>query len=600
MSLVQTLVKPMVSAIAIAIIRARSALFSPLSCFTAGEQGVWYDPSDLSTLFQDAAGTTPVTAAGQPVGLMLDKSKGLVLGPEKFLYGDGSATGWTYPGVNGGSVSSSGGELVLTSGNPLTAVTDKLCYAPLSGLTAGAWYKVTGGLRNISDASGAMLSITSSATAGDTIGTFVSTSSASLTPVALSFKATAATMYVRLIAGNGNGSAQVSCDNISVRELPGNHASQPTASKRPVLSSRVNLVTQSESLASGDWVKVGTTPTQVSGAVWKLVPTVTNTSHSVSHNLASVTGLQCWTAECKADGLTKISLREGLTSGAYVTVDLLTATMITVGNAPDSYQITQLADGWVRISLAKAPAGAFGRKFNFVPNTYTTGDPNNILFAGDGVSGVLVRYPQCNYGSTAQPYQWITTGTEYDTVGFPWYLKFDGVDDFMSTAAIDFSGTDKLSAWAGVTKLDDTARIVAELSATATGNSGSFYLVSGNDAGYLQAYTSISRGTAAATAGHAAGYAGVPAPDTAALTITHDISGDLSTIKRNGVAGVNGTFNKGEGNFGNYPLYIASRAGNSLFFNGNLYPLVIAGALYDADTVAKMNAWTAKKTGVTI
>ena len=34
----------------------------------------WYDPSDLSTLFQDSAGTTPVTASGQPVGKMLDKS----------------------------------------------------------------------------------------------------------------------------------------------------------------------------------------------------------------------------------------------------------------------------------------------------------------------------------------------------------------------------------------------------------------------------------------------------------------------------------------------------------------------------------------------
>jgi hypothetical protein len=35
---------------------------------------VWYDPSDLSTLFQDPAGTTPVTAVGQQVGRMLDKS----------------------------------------------------------------------------------------------------------------------------------------------------------------------------------------------------------------------------------------------------------------------------------------------------------------------------------------------------------------------------------------------------------------------------------------------------------------------------------------------------------------------------------------------
>lgn len=50
------------------------APFSPASLFANGEQGVWYDPSDLSTLFQDAAGTMPVTAVGQPVGKILDKS----------------------------------------------------------------------------------------------------------------------------------------------------------------------------------------------------------------------------------------------------------------------------------------------------------------------------------------------------------------------------------------------------------------------------------------------------------------------------------------------------------------------------------------------
>ena len=36
--------------------------------------GALFDPSDLSTLYQDAAGTIPVTAVGQPVGKMLDKS----------------------------------------------------------------------------------------------------------------------------------------------------------------------------------------------------------------------------------------------------------------------------------------------------------------------------------------------------------------------------------------------------------------------------------------------------------------------------------------------------------------------------------------------
>ena len=44
------------------------------SLFAQGEPGVWYDPSDFSTLFQDAAGTVPVTAVEQPVGRILDKS----------------------------------------------------------------------------------------------------------------------------------------------------------------------------------------------------------------------------------------------------------------------------------------------------------------------------------------------------------------------------------------------------------------------------------------------------------------------------------------------------------------------------------------------
>lgn len=45
-----------------------------LALFAAGKQGVWYDPSDKSTLFQDVAGTVPVTKDGDPVALMKDKS----------------------------------------------------------------------------------------------------------------------------------------------------------------------------------------------------------------------------------------------------------------------------------------------------------------------------------------------------------------------------------------------------------------------------------------------------------------------------------------------------------------------------------------------
>jgi hypothetical protein len=54
--------------------RRGSVAFSPADLFAASEPGVWYDPSDLTTLFTDSTGLIPVTAAGQSVGKILDKS----------------------------------------------------------------------------------------------------------------------------------------------------------------------------------------------------------------------------------------------------------------------------------------------------------------------------------------------------------------------------------------------------------------------------------------------------------------------------------------------------------------------------------------------
>lgn len=48
--------------------------WNPLSLFSAGQNGALYFPSVISSLFQDAAGTIPVTAPGDPVGLMRDLS----------------------------------------------------------------------------------------------------------------------------------------------------------------------------------------------------------------------------------------------------------------------------------------------------------------------------------------------------------------------------------------------------------------------------------------------------------------------------------------------------------------------------------------------
>jgi hypothetical protein len=48
--------------------------FTPADLFAASEDGAWYDPSDLSTLWKDTAGTDPVTADSDAVARIDDKS----------------------------------------------------------------------------------------------------------------------------------------------------------------------------------------------------------------------------------------------------------------------------------------------------------------------------------------------------------------------------------------------------------------------------------------------------------------------------------------------------------------------------------------------
>ena len=192
-------------------------------------------------------------------------------------------------------------------------------------------------------------------------------------------------------------------------------------------------------------------------------------------------------------------------------------------------------------------------------------------------------------------YQGINTATDYDAdpAKFPAYLRFDGVDDALQTGNIDFTSTDKMTVWAGVTKLSDAVAVILELSDTWTYYSGSF-LVFNNAASFT--YYSASRGSGAVNPGHNAPIAGEV--NTSVLAITHDIPGDLSTIRRNGIPGVNGIVDKGAGSFGNYPLYIGARAGTSYFVNGRLYGLIVRGAQSSLLQIEDTELYMNKKVGI--
>ena len=182
------------------------------SLFANSEQGFAYDPNDLTTLYQDAAGNIPVTAAGQPVGLMLDKSKGLVLGAELVVDGGfDDATKWIKE--TGWSVSGGNGIATNVIGNMQQGIPS----------VVGRTYLISGTVLSRSTGSVRLL-------ADGTDVPIVTTS----IPRVFSYivRASLATIKIGFRSIDGfTGTV----DNVSVRELSGNHAYQTVSASRPIL-----------------------------------------------------------------------------------------------------------------------------------------------------------------------------------------------------------------------------------------------------------------------------------------------------------------------------------------------------------------------------
>jgi hypothetical protein len=188
------------------IARIDNAVVLPLFALT--EPGTWYDPSDLITLFTDSAGTTPVTAAGQTVGLMLDKSQGLVLGSE--LRGTGAigitgvATAATYNTTTGAATC-------------LRVDASNQSFVTFTGLSSAATYVVT--VTCVSAVVGMSVRAGSFSAAAATTLTAGQTKTAYVT----------GTTAITFTDSGGGCSFTVT----SIKLLAGNHATQATSTQRP-------------------------------------------------------------------------------------------------------------------------------------------------------------------------------------------------------------------------------------------------------------------------------------------------------------------------------------------------------------------------------
>ena len=562
--------------------------FSPLSLFSGGAPGAWYDPSDYTTLFQDSAGTTPVTAVEQPVGLMLDKSQGLVLGPELVVNGDFSngTTGWTPSSAVIVAISA---ELIVTNvgaafGTATQAVTT----------IVGKWYCINASVR-IGTASSVNVVARTTPTSGNIAS--VTSSSAATTVVTLYFTATSTTTYIALVNGNTSGGIGY-YDNISVRELAGNHAFQSTSASRPVLSARYNLLTKTEDFSDGVWQKANVTAVNTSATTDplggntadKLYPSSSGANRFIYQVTSGlVSGFYKWSIRVKAaeKNIVYIDFTGAGTTQAFFNLSTGQVGSVAAGYAAT---ITSLGNGWYECSGTNNTATAYS-----FGGVYGVADANgSTTVTANGTDGIYIWGADlrvANNGITQPAYQRVNTATDYATTGFLPYLKFDGVDDSLSTNSISFTSTDKMSVFAGVRKLGTASSILVELSATVA-NSGTFSVQSPGASG-TDTYLVGSNGSILEAA-TATGY--LP-PITNTLTGLCDIIGDRITLRVNGVQAAQNTANQGTGNYGNYPLFIGRRGGSSLPFNGQIYSMIVVGKAVTAGELSSTETYVNQKTG---
>lgn len=562
-----------------------TAAFSPLSLFASGAQGVWYDPSDYGatgTLFQDSAGTTPVTAVEQPVGLMLDKSQGLVLGPERkadFVTDIvGTATAATYNTTTG-------------EGSVTRVDLSNQSFVTLGSLSSG-FYKTTISCQtgSIIVRAGAVTGTQQAAlSAGQTLDVYVNT----VNRISISHTTSA-----------GSSTFTV----VSVKELPGNHAFQSTSASRPVLSARYNLLTKTEQFDDAAWGKNAATVTanaivapDGTTTADLLIPNGTSAAHYAVNTIAvGSAGSNGFSIYIKASGYSKFGVRDQGGGTVEVSFSLSGAgSVIALSGATATAAITAINDGWYRVVVTSTIASATQYRLFVLPDAYTGGSLNTYSWTGDGTSGIYLWGAQLivTNSLTSNTYQRVNTATDYDTTGFLPYLKFDGVDDSLSTNSISFTSTDKMSVFAGVRKLSDAAAgILVESSVNAGANNGAFNIFAPSTTAPNGDYALISRGTSNAVllSGTFA------APITNVVTGLGNISGDLATLRLNGAQVAQSTADQGTGNYGNYPLYIGRRNNASLPFNGQLYSMVIVGKAVTAGELTNTETFVATKTGVTL
>ena len=203
--------------VATAIIPTGDLAVDVRNALGASLRSMRYPTSDFAGLYQDAAGTTPVTAVGQPVGLMLDRRFGLARGPEIFP-SDGD---WTPVAA----------ATATWQGGVLSTISKQFTYDHAErtiSVQAGTWYEF-----KVSKPAEATYQVFSLGINAPNAGAY----GQNHTSTRVVFYSTGATLFIRVGTIVNTVGTPTTWSDFSLREIPGNHASQPTTTARPALRS---------------------------------------------------------------------------------------------------------------------------------------------------------------------------------------------------------------------------------------------------------------------------------------------------------------------------------------------------------------------------
>lgn len=533
-------------------------------------------------LYQDAAGSTPVTALGQPVGLTLDKSRGGLanVGAELVTNGDfsGGTTGW-----------STGTGWSISSGRANCSNTIATGLIQNAVFVSGKTYRVTFEFNRTAGSLAFWIAGTQLVQSG------INTSGTKTFHVS-------ATTSGSLFLESSSGTNDFWVDNISVREVPGVHAIQPTSASRPALDARVNLLTYSEQFDNAAWLLQTATVAVNSTAAPDGTTTADTLSASATEgflyrSFTAAATPYVWSIFAKANTTSTVRLDAvtgGFAAGASCTFTLTgsgAAGTVTHYGTTTGFvaSIVSVGNGWYRCALTGTATAT-----TWFHETMVAGSGNSVFAWGADLRLAT---------DAAYPYQRVAAATDYADVGVPRAFAFDGFDDSLYTASnMDLSGTDKMTVLAGVRKLSDAAAgAFAELSNNFNSNANSFALFIGPAADSIVNFAMLGKTSPGIY--NNAEFTDAAAPTTSVLSTSGDKAVSPNAvlyIRRNGVAQslTRPITNNVPGNFGSYVFNIGRRGNTSVPFNGKAYQLIVRGALTDTATLAQAERYVGAKTGL--